>query len=840
MWISTYRLVSIAFLFAFCICGSAFNQAAAQDVLYQEEFNNGIQSTGGNPGGYQLQLGDTTLQITGNGTAGAYAALSYSFHNGGGSPILINAVSSPKIYIRARGTNSPNLRIDFQDEGGYLTNLNPATNILESDYTIYEYDLTNNLQDGGFGGPCTNAPCPVDASKFRSLIMFVNDASGGYNGNIEIDWISIGAPIEPIVRSAELDIRYNQVSYFTGRPKFISIASELPIVDLPYEIYRVGNTTPIMQGAIGSNGVWSSSNEHVASLNMSGITSEGAYRFEADGKSVEFTVSDSGYDDLSEASLKYYYFNRASQELTSQYAGQWERPAGHPDDRVLIHSSAASATRPTGTIISSPKGWYDAGDYNKYIVNSGISTYTLLAAYEHYPEYYQRFSLNIPEQGGELPDILDEVIWNLDWMMSMQDPADGGVYHKLTGLNFSGIVMPHQYNATRYVVQKSTAAALNFAAVAAVASRVFADFEQEKPGYSQQLLQASESAYAWAKANPTSYYVQPSDVRTGEYGDNNMRDEFDWAAVELYITTNESVYRQDFTESQIGNGIPAWPYSAPLALISLAHHADQLGGNVDLSTVRTRFMQTANQLRAFTLQSTMRVAMGSGSNDFVWGSNGQAGNQLVLLIRAYELTEDESFLDAAYVAMDYLLGRNGTGYCYVSGFGDQSPIRPHHRPSEADNVVDPVPGMVAGGPNPGRQDGCPNYFGTTPAASYVDSWCSYASNEVTINWNAPLAYAVNALRFYAKGLPSSIRDPKAPQKPKLGLVPNPGVGLLTFPDFDSQLSNSLKVTDLSGRIVHFTEQLQDPFVDLSHLPAGSYVVTLSHPNGERSSVWLKQ
>jgi endoglucanase len=525
--------------------------------------------------------------------------------------------------------------------------------------------------------------------------------------------------------------------------------------------------------------------------------------------------------------------------LTDEYAGSWQRPLGHPDNEVIIHPSAASPGRPAGSIISSPKGWYDAGDYNKYIVNSGISTYTLLAAYEHYPEYYDNVNIDIPEQGGDLPDLLDEINWNLDWMLTMQDPADGGVYHKLTGLNFSGIVMPHQYNLDRYVVQKTTSAALNFAAVTAVASRIYTDFEDVKPGYSAELLAASKAAYAWAKANPTIYYNQPSNVSTGEYGDGDVTDEFDWAASELFITTSENIYLSDINESEIGNGIPSWQYTAPLSLISLMHHADDLSSDVNIDIIENKLLSTANQLRSSVNQSAMRVAMGSGNNDFVWGSNGQAGNQIMLLIRAYEVTNEESYLDAAFTAMDYLLGRNGTGYCYISGFGDQSPIRPHHRQSEADNVNEPVPGMVAGGPNPGKQDGCSGYIGNQPATSYVDSWCSYASNEVTINWNAPLAYAINALQFYQTGIVNSAKNTNSLESEKLAVIPNPGTNNVYLPQIKENSNQLLQIIDLAGNMIYEQAGGISKNIDVSNLSSGVYVFRLFDEENVFSTKWVK-
>jgi endoglucanase len=94
--------------------------------------------------------------------------------------------------------------------------------------------------------------------------------------------------------------------------------------------------------------------------------------------------------------------------------------------------------------------------------------------------------------------------------------------------------------------------------------------------------------------------------------------------------------------------------------------------------------------------------------------------------------------------MDYILGRNPTGYSFVTGFGEKTPLYPHHRISQSDGVTAPVPGMLVGGPHLGQQDKC-DYKYNQPATSYIDSWCSYATNEVAINWNAPLVYVIGAL-----------------------------------------------------------------------------------------------
>jgi endoglucanase len=129
------------------------------------------------------------------------------------------------------------------------------------------------------------------------------------------------------------------------------------------------------------------------------------------------------------------------------------------------------------------------------------------------------------------------------------------------------------------------------------------------------------------------------------------------------------------------------------------------------------------------------------------------------LLHAYYLTKDKSYLDGAQQTLDYLLGKNPLEISYVTGFGYRSPKNPHHRPSESDFVDEPVPGMLVGGPHLGKQDigeenwKCKDYAGANkPALAYIDHQCSYATNEVAINWNAPFAYLASALQAIYSGL----------------------------------------------------------------------------------------
>lgn len=576
-------------------------------------------------------------------------------------------------------------------------------------------------------------------------------------------------------------IRLNQIGFHPESPKLavaVGASSDL------FFLRSANLSDTVYSGTLAAPMSWPHSGETVRLIDFSEFQQAGEYRIVIPGlgASYPFSIRPYVHQPLAAAAMKAFYFQRASTPLSAAHAGKWQRPAGHPDNQVWVHASAASPERPTNTIIASPRGWYDAGDYNKYIVNSGISTYTILAAYEHFPAYYRELDLNIPESGNAIPDILDEALWNVRWMLTMQDPNDGGVYHKLTTANFSGAVMPHQATARRYVVQKSTPAALDFAAVMAQAGRIFREFEAEMPGFADSCLAAAIEAWRWARQNPNRRYSQSAlnaafdpDINTGEYGDSNFADEFQWAAAELFIATKADSFLAAHNPLAGPFGVPWWGGVNTLGLYSLVFHRAEIGSAIDTTQAINHLLTLAGRLRDHANSSAYHVAMGQSNNDFVWGSNAIAANQGVALLQAYRLSGDTSFRDAALHNLDYLLGRNATGYSFVTGHGSKTPMHIHHRQSQFDGIADPVPGLLAGGPNPRREDGCSGYLGPERARSYVDSWCSYASNEIAINWNAPLVYLAGALEAWLS--PSGTPTPVAPLPDGSSSLPE-GFGLL--------------------------------------------------------------
>ncbi|MEA9650560.1 glycoside hydrolase family 9 protein [Xanthomonas campestris pv. raphani] len=549
--------------------------------------------------------------------------------------------------------------------------------------------------------------------------------------------------------AASATIHVNQLGYLPGSAK-------LAVVGLPASAaagpdrFTVEDAkgARVLEGSLSPAATWAPAGQQARVADFSALRTPGTYRLKIAGMpaSDAFLIAARAYQPVVDASLKAFYYNRASTELPAQFAGRYARAAGHPDTDVRIHPLAASASRPANSVISAPKGWYDAGDYNKYIVNSGISTYTLLAAYEHYPALFKAQALTIPNDAPGVPGILQEVWWNLEWMLAMQDPADGGVYHKLTDKQFDGLVMPDQAKQQRYVVMKATAATLDFAAVMAAASRVYAPFDKQYPGASARMLKAARSAWAWAQQHPNVIYRQPDDVRTGGYDDATVDDEFAWAAAELYVSTREDAFYDAMLARNVHASVPGWSNVGGLAWMSLAAHRDQLTPHADRARIEGEISGLAQRLGDQWQASPWRLAM--ADNDFVWGSNAVVLNQAMMLLQGYRVTQQRRYLDAAQSQLDYILGRNPLGLSFVTGVGQRTPMHIHHRPSEADGIDAPVPGWLAGGPQPGQQDAkdCKVAYPSKLAAlSYLDNTCSYATNEVAINWNAPLVYVSAAI-----------------------------------------------------------------------------------------------
>jgi endoglucanase len=366
----------------------------------------------------------------------------------------------------------------------------------------------------------------------------------------------------------------------------------------------------------------------------------------------------------------------------------------------------------------------------------------MLLLHEQYPEIIENVGLNIPETGNGIIDLWDELKYELDWIQTMQDD-DGGVFFKLTALGFGGFIMPEAYDLDRYIIGKGTASSLDFAAVLAQASRLYKDID---PQWSAKALEASKKAFIWAEQNDNIPFKNPEDVSTGQYGDDEFSDDFFWAASELYLATKENKYKvaiKKYEQEYKHQLADSWKnFVRNVGFHSLLENKDQLDQEMSASLVKGHTLLADDILEKID-QHPYRIAL----DNFGWGSNSDILNQAYILCVAHKITGDEKYLIGAEQITDYIFGKNATGYCFLTGFGSKKVMFPHHRPSGADSIADPVPGFIAGGPNHDRQDASEvEYTSEFPAKAYMDVEASYASNEVCLNWNAPAVYVLGYLQ----------------------------------------------------------------------------------------------
>jgi endoglucanase len=383
------------------------------------------------------------------------------------------------------------------------------------------------------------------------------------------------------------------------------------------------------------------------------------------------------------------------------------------------------------------------------MVNSGISTGTLLWAWEIYGRKLKSVSLKIPESGNGTPDILNEARWNLEWMLKMQD-SDGGVWHKQTSEHFDGFEQPQDDHLPSEVIgtgsepYKSTCATADLGAVGAIVARAYKPYDAK---FAERALTAARQAFAWTEKNPNVIFRNPKGISTGEYGDSNCSDERLWSAAELYRTTGEKAYGDYFLANYAAflstlDSPPAesWSQVAPMGLwtYALATHGRTDKAAVD--AIRQRTIAAAQAVVTRTRASTYVNSM--KTTDYVWGSNGVAAGYGMYLLIANQFTPNHEFVDTARDNLHYLLGRNAFSLSWVTQLGENPFMHPHHRPSGSSKLPAPWPGLMSGGPNRGRQDAVLMALpkDTPPAKVYVDQLASYASNEICINWQAALVF----------------------------------------------------------------------------------------------------
>ena len=547
----------------------------------------------------------------------------------------------------------------------------------------------------------------------------------------------------PTPQSTSPQIFLSQLGYLPNSSKIATVLAQPQTPNATFHIHSHDLSAVVLERKLSPPALDSASGDNVAQADFSSLTTPGTYRLEIAGTlSDTFAIRQDVYADALRLTMRAFYGQRCG--CTVDLGGGYQHPPCHLKDAFGPTSGRSGTTINTG-------GWHDAGDYGRYSVNSGISTATLLWAWEMFPAALHTLSLDIPEAGQGLPDFLAEIQWNLNWMLSMQDFSDGGVWHKQSSLSFCGFIMPQDDTMTSEILgtgsapYKSTCATADFAAVMAIAARCYAPYDA---AFSTRCLAAARRAWSWSRKHPNVLYRNPPTVTTGEYGDKDCADERLWASAELFRTTREQQY-QTATLEAIKPLLPSLAVSAPswnnVASMALWTYALATAEHPSAATIT---IQRATQTSATQfIERTRSNGYGNSlcDSDYHWGSNSDAANQSLLLIVADRLNPQTNTFNAALSNLHYILGRNCFGVSWVTHLGHRPFMHPHHRPSIADGIISPWPGLLSGGPNAHGGDAIADALPKAPPMRmWLDNDRAYSVNEVAINWNAPLVFLLAA------------------------------------------------------------------------------------------------
>jgi endoglucanase len=551
-----------------------------------------------------------------------------------------------------------------------------------------------------------------------------------------------------------LAIRLNTIGYLPQAEKQASIAAACT----NFAVVRAADDSKVFDGRVTGPVLDPDTEEQLYTADFSAFTCPGDYQLEVPGvgRSAPFRIAPDVYREPYQTVMLGFYLWRCGTAVSATYHGEtFAHDACHTNDAWLDFVGGGHVQK-DGT-----KGWHDAGDYNKYTVNAGLTVGTLLRAWDDFGPQIRKVRLQIPESGGKLPDFLAEVKWEMDWVLTMQ-ADDGSVYHKVSTRRFGSFIMPEKETDPRYFTPWGSEATAYFMGMTAQAARIFRPYDR---AFANRCLKASEKSYRFLKAHPDFHRPDPVDVRTGAYeirqnGEitgrlNGIPNNRLWAAAELWETTGSRDALRDL-ETRIRavhgqfNFEFDWDEVKNLGLMKYLSSQRPGRDPALVALVRSNLLALADVTVKNCRQDGYASPIGSL---YSWGYNGFVARQTTILMTADRLTRivpatslhgatllrptpgsvssRPEYRAACQDALNFILGRNYYCRSFVTGVGFRPPMHPHDRRSAADNIVDPWPGYLVGGPS-------------SKATSWKDEQGDARSNEIAINWNAALVYALAA------------------------------------------------------------------------------------------------
>jgi len=563
-------------------------------------------------------------------------------------------------------------------------------------------------------------------------------------------------------------------------------------------------------------------------------------------KSHPFNIANTVYDGLLRDSLNYFYHNRSGCPIEASYLSSGDKSGlshseyGHNPDTAYVQPNWVKYYEndfdgDKSYSITATGGWYDSDSFCKSVINGGSAVWTLQNLYEMSmkhgtdSKWTDGKTMLVPECEDDIPDILNETKYELDWMFDMivkpEDPffgKDAGlVYHKIQDSVYTGLaIQPWKYEGFdlekigRIVKPPTYAATFNMIACAAQASRLWEPFDEE---YSAKCLDYAEASLAavekhrerWEisegrsleqddtlSTNPRGLdpYFAPLDqaISSEAYGDLYVCDDYYWALCELFATTGKEEYYTKLKEYKNPNDSTGMDKALSLTThltggenkgsfssfnrgctsgygtLSLYLNSKGYVSDADYETIVDSILKAGDDYiemenkqgmgipyNGSTFVDEINVGFDDDDNPIeVTGyenrSNSFVVNNAMVMAYAYDASRNIKYIDGASLAMDYIFGRNGNDFCYVSGYGDFGLEYPLHVLWA--NGVDPYfpmapAGCLSSGPSSSLNDkyvaGLGMKRGTLASQKcYADSTEAWSVNSLSLDMNASLAWMV--------------------------------------------------------------------------------------------------
>ncbi len=517
-------------------------------------------------------------------------------------------------------------------------------------------------------------------------------------------------------------------------------------------------------------------------FDFSSVTTEGDYYIydvEGNYKSYEFRIATDVYDEILKAAIRTFYYQRIGTPHLAEHAGAAfaDGPAfvgPHQDTQarnVFDRNNPATEKDLSG-------GWMDAGDFNKYPTFTAQPINELLSAYEQKPDIFTD-DYNIPESGNGIPDVLDEVMWELDWLKKMQE-SDGGVLMKM-GAPSEGRIgefsqPPSASTIYRYYLPASSASTIVTALNFAHAANTLKNFPTLQ-SYAADLEERAIKAFDWYQANPKTANADNFEIEAGD-ADMDLDKQAQVATVAaayLFALTGDQTYHTYFKN----NYTTTWPMSDAYWGLYFGEQADgvmfyttlpnadpavkaHILERRDLHDFDQGFVDNDDLYRSFVPDFSyhwsslqVRARSGASSYDFV----------------QYDINPEkrDNFYKKAQNVLHYFHGVNPLGFTYLTNmqaYGAENPITQiyHEWFSHGSQWDYAPPGFVPGGPSE-------EYSGDQfpprdqPAQKMYKDW-----NGNEDPWHEDKAWEIteNGIYYqaaYVKLLAKFITPPPAPTEP---------------------------------------------------------------------------